>query len=121
MAEGVFARRREEGVLDLFEIDSAGLGHWHVGQAPDQRAQKAAGRGIDISGQSARQVTSGDFARFDLVLAMDGANYEDLKQIAPKDDVTRSAGSSTLPRMLEPKTCLTPSSARPRASIMRSI
>ena len=28
---------------------------------------------------------SGDFARFDLVLAMDGANYDDLKQIAPKD------------------------------------
>ena len=87
MAEGAFRRAAaEEGVLDLFEIDSAGLGDWHVGQAPDHRAQKAAGRrGIDISGQSARQVGKGDFARFDLVLAMDGANYDDLKQIAPKD------------------------------------
>ncbi len=87
MAEGAFRRAAaEEGVLDLFEIDSGGLGDWHVGQAPDQRAQKAAGlRGIDISGQSARQVGKDDFARFDLVLAMDGANYDDLKQIAPKD------------------------------------
>jgi protein-tyrosine phosphatase len=87
MAEGAFRRvAAEEGVLDLFEIDSAGLGDWHVGQAPDHRAQKAADRrGIDISGQSARQVGKGDFARFDLVLAMDGANYDDLKQIAPKD------------------------------------
>ena len=87
MAEGAFRRvAAEEGVLDLFEIDLAGLGDWHVGQAPDHRAQKAAGqRGIDISGQSARQVGKDDFARFDLVLAMDGANYDDLKQIAPKD------------------------------------
>ena len=65
--------------------NSAGLGDWHVGQAPDHRAQKAAGqRGIDISGQSARQVTASDFARFDLLLAMDGTNYDELAQLAPK-------------------------------------
>ena len=87
MAEGVFRRIAEdEGVLHLFEIDSAGLGHWHIGQAPDTRAQKAAKkRGIDISGQSARQVKHGDFARFDLLLAMDGENYQELIQLAPGD------------------------------------
>ena len=85
MAEGVFRRiAEEEGVLDLFDIDSAGLGHWHIGQAPDRRAQKAArGRGIDISGQSARQVKHGDFARFDLLLAMDEDNFRELTQLAP--------------------------------------
>jgi protein-tyrosine phosphatase len=87
MAEGVFRRVAEEqGVLDRFEIDSAGLGDWHAGQAPDTRAQQAAGsRGIDISGQSARQVTRADYVRFDLLLAMDGANYEELTQLAPKE------------------------------------
>ncbi len=87
MAEGVFRRvAEEEGVLHLFEIDSAGLGDWHVGQAPDTRAQAAAAnRGIDISGQSARQVTRDDYARFDLLLAMDGSNYEELTQAAPSD------------------------------------
>jgi protein-tyrosine phosphatase len=87
MAEGVFRRiAEEEGVLDLFDIDSAGLGHWHIGQAPDGRAQKAArDRGIDISGQSARQVKHGDFARFDLLLAMDEANFQELVQLAPAD------------------------------------
>ena len=86
MAEGVFRRiAEEEGVLHLFEIDSAGLGDWHRDQAPDPRAQAAAqNRGIDISGQSARQVTRADYARFDLLLAMDGANYEELIQLAPK-------------------------------------
>lgn len=87
MAEGVFRRiAEEEGVLHLFDIDSAGLGHWHIGQAPDIRAQKAArGRGIDISGQSARQVKHGDFAGFDLLLAMDEGNFQELVQLAPAD------------------------------------
>ncbi len=88
MAEGAFRRAAAaQGVLDRFEIDSAGLGDWHVGQAPDVRAQDAAGRrGIDISGQSARQITGEDFARFDLLLAMDGSNYEDLALLAPKGE-----------------------------------
>jgi protein-tyrosine phosphatase len=87
MAEGVFRRiAEEEGVLHLFDIDSAGLGHWHIGQAPDTRAQEAArGRGIDISGQSARQVKHGDFARFDLLLAMDAGNFQELVQLAPAE------------------------------------
>jgi protein-tyrosine phosphatase len=87
MAEGIFRRAAEDqGVLDLFEIDSAGLGHWHVGQAPDPRAQNAVrNRGIDISGQSARQVEHDDFARFDLLLAMDGQNYQELVELAPSD------------------------------------
>jgi protein-tyrosine phosphatase len=87
MAEGVFRRVIEqEGVADLFEIDSAGLGDWHAGQAPDTRAQSAARRrGIDISGQSARQITHADFAQFDLLLAMDGSNYQELVQLAPSE------------------------------------
>jgi low molecular weight protein-tyrosine phosphatase len=87
MAEGVFRRVAEdEGVLHLFDIDSAGLGDWHVGQAPDTRAQTAAGnRGIDISDQSARQIAPGDYDRFDLLLAMDGSNYDELVQLAPRD------------------------------------
>ena len=85
MAEGVFRRiAEEEGALHLFDIDSAGLGHWHIGQAPDTRAQSAArDRGIDISGQCARQVTDADFDQFDLILAMDRENYQELVQLAP--------------------------------------
>jgi protein-tyrosine phosphatase len=87
MAEGAFRRvAQEDGLLDRFEIDSAGLGNWHVGQAPDTRAQAAASaRGIDISSQSARQVTRADFERFDLLLAMDGMNHAELLELAPQD------------------------------------
>lgn len=85
MAEGVFRRVAEDaGMLHLFEIDSAGMGDWHKGEAPDHRAQKAAlSRGVDISGQAARKVELEDFDDFDLVLAMDGSNIEDLHDIAP--------------------------------------
>lgn len=85
MAEGVFRRvAEEEGLLHLFEIDSAGMGDWHKGQAPDPRAQKAAlTRGVDISAQSARKVELEDFEHFDLILAMDGSNIADLEDIAP--------------------------------------
>jgi protein-tyrosine phosphatase len=85
MAEGVFRRTAAEaGLLDLFEIDSAGMGDWHKGQAPDARAQKAAlNRGVDISAQSARKIELEDFEDYELVLAMDGSNIEDLYDIAP--------------------------------------
>lgn len=70
--------------MQRFEIDSAGLGDWHAGQAPDSRAQEAAKtRGVDISGQSARQVRAEDFDRFDLLLAMDRSNHADLLMLAP--------------------------------------
>jgi protein-tyrosine phosphatase len=87
MAEGVFRRvAEEEGLIDRFEIDSAGLGDWHIGQAPDHRAQKAArSRGVEISDQSARQVVDEDFERFDLLLVMDRSNYAELKARAPHD------------------------------------
>lgn len=89
MAEGVFRRvAEEEGALDRFELDSAGMGDWHIGQAPDTRAQAAArNRGMDISGQRARQVTSSDYERFDLLLAMDDSNYEELIALAPKSEL----------------------------------
>ena len=87
MAEGVFRRViEEEGVSHLFEIDSAGLGDWHVGQAPDERARAASlSRGIDISGQCARQVEGSDFQRFDLLLVMDRSNFAELRRRAPRE------------------------------------
>ena len=66
------------------EVDSAGTADYHIGEPPDARTQKAAQeRGVDLSGLRARQLTKEDFARFDLILAMDQANLRDLKAEAP--------------------------------------
>lgn len=70
------------GLSDLITIDSAGMGGWHVGELPDERARgEARRRGIDID-DPARQFDAGDFDRFDLVLAMDHENLEDLRRLA---------------------------------------
>ena len=79
-AEGVFRHHVEKhGLSDHFEIDSAGTGAWHVGSAPDSRAQQAArARGIDLSGLWARKVETQDLEYYDLVIAMDRDNQERL-------------------------------------------
>ena len=59
LAEAAFRREAKRTGLDV-EIDTAGTGHWHVGEAPDRRARAVAQRhGIDISGYRARQVQPG--------------------------------------------------------------
>ena len=35
---------REQGLEDAVEVDSAGVGDWHAGQPPDERATAAAAR-----------------------------------------------------------------------------
>jgi len=86
IAEGMFRHvAAKAGILSSLTIDSAGLGSWHVGQPPDQRAQDAlSARGINIADFRARQVTQDDFASFDLILAMDKANRKGLQKLAPK-------------------------------------
>lgn len=84
-AEGVFRRKvAEAGLEDKIHIDSAGTLAYHVGHPPDSRAQKAAlKRGIDLSSQRARKVTSDDFEAFDFVVAMDSDNRYELEAICP--------------------------------------
>lgn len=72
--------------LPVARIDSAGTGDWHVGKPPYGPAIDAARRrGYDLTTGRARQVDVGDFARFDLILAMDRTNLADLRALAPAD------------------------------------
>jgi protein-tyrosine phosphatase len=84
-AEGVFRQMLELEAPELqVEVDSAGTADYHIGAAPDSRSQRAAlRRGIDLSGLRGRQVTGEDFARFDLILAMDRANLRQLEAMRP--------------------------------------
>ena len=86
-AEGVLRNLAANEAPDLkLEIDSAGTADYHIGAPPDRRSQRAAlRRGIDISGLRARQVAAEDFARFDLILAMDAENLRELQAIQPRN------------------------------------
>lgn len=84
-AQGVFHKLVEHhGLEHHVVVDSAGTHAYHVGHAPDQRAQRTAiQRAVDISGLRARRVEAEDFERFDYILAMDLENYERLQGICP--------------------------------------
>jgi len=87
-AHAVFAKMAAEAGLDV-EVESAGTGSWHIGGPPDARAtSEAARRGYDLSSLRAQQVTPDDFARFDLILAMDMANFAALERMRPTDSET---------------------------------
>lgn len=85
LAEAAFRAEASRVGLEV-EIDSAGTGDWHVGHAPDRRAQAVARRhGIDIAHYRARQVCAADFHRFTHVVAMDGENLRLLRRLRPAD------------------------------------
>ncbi len=85
-AEGVFRNLVEMKNLNNITIDSAGTHDYHVGERPDERSQIAARkRGIDLSNQRARQLTTQDFQEFDYLLVMDHSNYLWASQICPKE------------------------------------
>lgn len=87
LAEGIFRHLAVgAGIEKHLVTDSAGLGSWHVGDPPDPRGIRiAADSGYDISRQRARQVTSEDFHRFDLVLGMDRSNVRALGDLCPPE------------------------------------
>ena len=83
LAEAAFRREAERRGLDV-EVDSAGTGDWHLGHAPDRRAQAVAKRnGVDIAHLRARLVTPEDFQRFDHIIALDAHNLADLGRMQP--------------------------------------
>lgn len=83
-AEAVFRHKAEAQGLSL-KIDSAGTVGAHAKEKPDHRAQKMGlERGYSFDGIKARKVTKQDFEDFDLILAMDNANLENLLKISPE-------------------------------------
>lgn len=88
-AQGIFEHIvRENGAQDLFEVDSAGTYSGHRGELPDRRMRNAAMyRGFALT-HKARPVSGLDFLDFDLIVAMDDQNYEDLMHLAPSVEAT---------------------------------
>lgn len=95
LAEAAFRVEVARIGLDV-EVDSAGTGHWHVGEPPDRRAQAVARRyGVDISSYRARQVTHHDFQRFSHIVALD------LQNLAALEAMQREGGCAELRLLLD--------------------
>ncbi|AXY57010.1 low molecular weight phosphotyrosine protein phosphatase [Acinetobacter chinensis] len=80
-AEVVLRHFCNESGLNI-EIDSAGTSNYHPGKAPDLRSQEhALKRGYHLADLRARQLTVDDFIDFDLILAMDYNNLENIQTL----------------------------------------
>ena len=75
---------KKRGISNRYRIDSAGTSAHHVGEKTDQRMRETSLKhGIELTSKS-QQVTIDDFDNFDLILAMDKDNYQNLENLAFK-------------------------------------
>ena len=90
MAEAVFRHKvRAAGLENAVEADSAGTGHWHVGNPPHHGTRAVlAQNGIEYAHQ-ARQIKEADLDTFDYVLTMDNQNLRDVREIGAGRAVVR--------------------------------
>ena len=78
MAEALMRHKvTNAGLADKIQIDSAGLGDWHLGEPPHRGTRQVLHtNGVSYSGQTARQIETSDLSSFDYIITMDHANYE---------------------------------------------
>ncbi len=82
LADGLMRKKVVDHGLPV-EVDSAGTGDWHVGEAPDPRMRETAkSKGLSIDGLRGRQFTMEDFDRFDRIFVMDLSNRENVLKLA---------------------------------------
>lgn len=83
LAEGIVKAKAKTAGLEL-TVDSAGTGVWHIGEPPDARAIVAARlKGYNIEDQIARHISAADYEGFDLIVAMDETNRQDIELLRP--------------------------------------
>jgi len=69
---------KQMGVVNQYEIGSAGTSGYHIGEQSDRRMRRVAAKhGLKYVGH-ARQFYPQDFDRFNLIIAMDTTNQADL-------------------------------------------
>lgn len=95
MAEGIARKMARDRGLDV-RIDSAGTAAYHEGELADPRTRAKLEEHDALFEGWARQVVASDFEQFDLILAMDQSNLDNLLQICP------AAHKGKVHRVLEP-------------------
>jgi protein-tyrosine phosphatase len=84
LAEGILASKLPKN--DFF-VDSAGTGHWHVGNPPDKRSILTAEKnGIDITNQRGKLFKPSFFEEYDYIYVMDTHNFADVTAMAKKEE-----------------------------------
>ena len=87
MAEFVFKRMVDErGLSGDFLIASSATSTEEIGNSVYPPVRRLLERhGISCAGKTARQMTRGDYERYDLLIGMDSANFRNMNRIAGGD------------------------------------
>lgn len=86
----------QQGISEKISIDSAGTIGYHDGKPADSRMRAAAkNRGYELLSRS-RKIIYSDLETFDLVIAMDRENLQDIQAIHPEPSATIKLLSSYL-------------------------
>ncbi|MDH5921601.1 low molecular weight phosphotyrosine protein phosphatase [Vibrio splendidus] len=81
--EAVLRKKAQQMDIDV-TVDSAGTIGFNQGNPPDSRSKSAGeNRGYSFKGITSRKVVMNDFDEFDLILAADQANLDDLTNQCP--------------------------------------
>lgn len=75
------------GLKDRFQIDSAATSRKEIGNPVYPPARRKLGEhGIRCGGHAARQLQSGDYEAYDLLIGMDQANLRSMRRMCGCDD-----------------------------------
>ncbi|KAL9899591.1 low molecular weight phosphotyrosine protein phosphatase 1-like [Glossina fuscipes fuscipes] len=86
IAEAVMKQALEyEQLHHEWTVDSAGLGGWHSGLLPDNRALSVLEQNGIVYANRARIITVDDFKECDYIFGMDNSNVAELKRLAPEN------------------------------------
>jgi len=82
LAQALFERiAAERGVAAEFEVDSAGVADYHIGEPVDPRmAQAAEQKGVHLK-HTARRLKPSDLENYDLILVMDRKNLDAIDEL----------------------------------------
>ncbi|RSL32015.1 low molecular weight phosphotyrosine protein phosphatase [Salibacterium salarium] len=83
MAEAIFRdKAAQAGMADQLEIDSAGIGHWHIGKSPHKGTKEILRKNnISYENMTARQITREDHHSYSYIIVMDDANMSKMKPL----------------------------------------
>ncbi|MCH8568093.1 MAG: low molecular weight phosphotyrosine protein phosphatase [Balneolales bacterium] len=90
-AEGIFQQLvKDEGLGELFEIDSAGTSAFHEGQPANSKSRQIAEKhGVQLLSRS-RPVRNPDYTHYDMLITMDHSVQEDMLDRSPGTDSVKS-------------------------------
>jgi protein-tyrosine phosphatase len=83
MAEAVFRHMvARAGLSGQIDVDSAGIGGWHVGEQPHQGTRRVLREQGITYAHAARQVRDADLTHFDYLIALDRGHLFELRALA---------------------------------------